>query len=309
MKKILLLALLALMLVLFITFAQGYLIDEVRITDALRDDNSVHENLLMTISNNTNDMFSFNLPEKAGNIVANDMIYQNSTLEIPLNCASCQLNVSYDLKDVVKKEADGTFSFSRTLNLPKKPARLDYSLALPPGYIIELNANDPSVVPTSTSMATDGKSVILRWIEQNPELPKGYFVKYKNYEQTTLSILDIGKEITESPVLLMCFITFLIGGAIGFCIFIFSAKNTKKDVASSLPFVPSSLLNPDEKEVINQLKKNNRKMGQKDIVKSLNWSKSKVSAIITNLEYKKIIKREKLGRSYKVELVKEVVDE
>ena len=47
-------------------------------------------------------------------------------------------------------------------------------------------------------------------------------------------------------------------------------------------------------------------MNQKELVKALDWSKSKVSAIVTNLEYKKIVQREKFGRNYKVELVKEI---
>jgi uncharacterized membrane protein len=49
-------------------------------------------------------------------------------------------------------------------------------------------------------------------------------------------------------------------------------------------------------------------MNQKDIGKKLEWSKSKVSAIMTNLEYKKIVEREKIGRNYKVELKKELDD-
>ena len=76
--------------------------------------------------------------------------------------------------------------------------------------------------------------------------------------------------------------------------------------------IPSSLLSPDEKIVIELLKQKDAKnnpVNQKEIGKELNWSKSKVSAILTNLDYKKLIEKEKFGRNYKVKLIKEVSEQ
>jgi predicted transcriptional regulator len=73
--------------------------------------------------------------------------------------------------------------------------------------------------------------------------------------------------------------------------------------------VPSSLLSPDEKVIVGFLKKKDAKkspINQKEIGRELGWSKSKVSAVLSNLYYKKIIDREKFGRNYKVKLVKDV---
>jgi uncharacterized membrane protein len=224
----------------------------------------------------------------------------NNSALLPLRCENCSLNISYSLGNAVKKDRDVS-TFSRTLNFPQIPASLEYMIYLTPGYIIEYNPADPSIVPTQTSIETDGKHIIIQWNETKPDLPKRYFVRYKDSEQATTP--TIGKELTELPVIIMLMVTFIISVIFGYAL---SRLSRKAKDRIALPYVPASLLNPDENAVIKKLKENHNKMSQKELVRSLDWSKSKVSAIVTNLEYKKIIAREKIGRSYKVELVKEI---
>jgi uncharacterized membrane protein len=72
--------------------------------------------------------------------------------------------------------------------------------------------------------------------------------------------------------------------------------------------VPASLLTPDEKTIMNLIKENKNQIRQREVVKILDWSKSKVSAVVSNLEYKKIVRREKFGRNYQIELVKDIIE-
>ena len=92
----------------------------------------------------------------------------------------------------------------------------------------------------------------------------------------------------------------LVGLAIGIII---KSKKKEQDQSES---VPGYLLTPDEKSIIQVLGDNKGTMHQKQMGKDLNWSKSKVSAVISALEHKKIVSKEKLGRSYKVTLEKKV---
>jgi uncharacterized membrane protein len=92
---------------------------------------------------------------------------------------------------------------------------------------------------------------------------------------------------------------FIIGIIIGFVL------NKQLHKRTAVPIISSSLLSPDEKKVIAHLRGKGF-VNQKEIGKEMNWSKSKVSAIISNLSYKKMIEKEKIGRNYKVKLIKDI---
>ena len=116
--------------------------------------------------------------------------------------------------------------------------------------------------------------------------------------------MEIITEFSEFAVWIIIFFSLSIGLSTGIIIQKYYSKKFVE--IKDIPYIPSSLLSPDEKKIISLLKDHNRKMGQKEIGKQLNWSKSKVSAIMSNLQYKEIIKKEKIGRNYNVELLKEV---
>lgn len=297
---------------LFITivvssFASSYILVKVDLNDYLGVDQSVQEMMTVDISNNTNGNITLSLPENSEDVFLWDIAaeMQNNSIQIPLNCTECQINITYSLKGAVKREDKKTDSFSRTLNFPKPAREVDYSVHIPPGHIIELYADDPSIVPSATKIETDGKSIIIRWVEKKPEFPKRYFVKYSNFEQLQLDATDIKQELNEPAVWFLMGVSAVAGIVAGLLLY----NKISKKIVRILPHVPSSLLNPDEKKIISLLKEQGNIMGQKDIVKNLDWSKSKVSAIVTNLEYKKIVNRERLGRNYKVKLIKEIHEE
>jgi uncharacterized membrane protein len=296
-ESALFMGLIILFFIAIIPTARGYTFERAMVSDELFEDYSLHETLDLTVLNNSADSFEFTLPKGAYEVTLNSVpvSQSNNSIMIPLDCLDCRFTVSYKLDKVSTKEGTSRYSFSRTLNFPKSPAVLEYSVYLPAGYIVDLASQEPPIVPSSSQIDTDGQDIIVRWSYSKPELPQRFYIKYMTSESVGFS--DIKQELGESPVLVIAFMAFMIGGIAGFAL-----MKAKKPI----PQVPASVLTPDEKAVIELIRQNGMKMNQKDVVKGLNWSKSKVSAVMTNLESKKMIEREKFGRNYKVTLVRDV---
>lgn len=289
----------------FLPLSHAASIGDVAINDTLFEDLSIQESVTLQLLNNTQSSFSFILPEGAAAVSVNGAAAaaENNTVIVPLACRECRVSIAYVLRDAVQPVSGGSFTFSRTLNLPETPRRLHYAVALPHGYGVGAAAQtDPSVVPSPTLMTTDGQRIIVTWLQQSPQLPMRYYVLYHGLE-TFGTWQEIRQELGEWPVWLLMGFALLAGTAAGINV---ERQRRARRKGAELPRVPASLLSPDEKTILKALQESKGPMSQKEIGRKLSWSKSKVSAIMSNLEYKKIVKREKVGRNYKVELIKEV---
>lgn len=297
----------AIFLVLFITvfssMSAALSFKEVSIVDRLGSDNALLEQVKINIVDNTQKSLKFTLPAGSFDVKLYNESPQilNNTLEIPLECSECRIEMEYRLADVLKNEKGGIITFSRTLNLPISSGYLKYEVMLPQGYIIVPSTGEPSIVPEPTQITTDGTRIILVWNELNPTLPKRYYVMYAGPDYIEGKNPDMISELKEKPVWILMIIMFFIGIVSGYSVSRFKKKELHKVITE---IVPGSLLSPDEKKVIELLMGNGHKMGQKEIVQKLEWSKSKVSAVVTNLQYKQMISKEKIGRNYTVELIK-----
>ncbi len=305
----------ALVLGLFITIgticmiqlACALTIPEVNIKDTLFSDYSINETVSILLSNNDKDHFTLTLPTDAYDIFVNGESKNNSNLNISLSCTTCSINLSYSLNDISKPELKH-FVFSRTLNFPVIPQLMNYEVKLPDGFVIDStnNETDPPIVPALATINTDGKNIIINWAERNPPLPKRYYIKFQKSVPKESKIRIFLSKLLDANILMIIFVSFILGGFAGYVArnSLIKKEHVVKD--NKVIIVPSSLLSPDEKTVIDSIKKKDGKIGQKDIVNDLNWSKSKVSAILSNLEYKKVVSREKIGRNYTVRLIKEI---
>lgn len=277
-------------------------INKVLITDTLSTGGKLTETLIISITDNNRTEFIFSLPDNSDNITVNNVyIGNNNSLNIPLACKTCEIDISYSLNNVIKLSGSDLV-FSRTLNFPDSPLNMNYSMILPQGYLVDQSGNnsiDPSIVPSPSSIVTNGKNIQINWNQKNPVLPQIFLVRYK------MAPIESKPNYT---FLIWFALIFIAGGVAGY----FASRHIHLKMPKKLSLnpkayiIPSTLLSPDEKAIIELLKKNKNVMNQKDVVKSLEWSKSKVSAIMTNLDYKKIIEREKHGRNYKVKLIKEI---
>jgi len=298
-------------LMLALDSVSASLLKQAVIVDYLKE-TSMTESINLSLSNNTDANFSLTLPDKAYNIVVNGKKFSNNTLKIPLSCAQCEIGISYSLDNIVKK-VNNQFSFYRTLHFPKVPEQQTYLIHLPVGHSINITDEaSPSIVPKPTEIFTDGENIIIGWKEKNPESPSQYLVVYYNTESFESLSYIIKNDLSHTSVVIINILLLIIGLVAGFFVNKAIAKRLQKKAPKEPAkqfIVPASLLSPDEKIVVDFLKKKDAKknpVNQKEIGKELNWSKSKVSAVLSNLYYKKIIDREKFGRNYKVKLVKDV---
>lgn len=283
----------------------AYNLESVTIKNTLTESGNLLEEMDLLIKNNTNEFLIIHLPKKAYSIKINnkESNTKNTSVKIETKCVECEVKLSYQLDNVVKETKTQTYDFSRTINLPKKPTELLYSVKIPPGEIINLNEEN-NIIPKEAYITTDGEGIIINWKETEPNLPKIYHISYTGHENSENIMPEIINEMTEWSVILLIITTLLLGFGFGW----FGKKyyKNKTNKIKVLEQLPVSLFNPDEKEVINKIKENNNQIKQKELGNQLNWSKSKVSSIITNLEYKKIIRREKLGRNYDIYLEKQI---
>ena len=81
-----------------------------------------------------------------------------------------------------------------------------------------------------------------------------------------------------------------------FYLFKYSAKEQEYDIIKKA-------LSKDEKAILNEIKKAGE-ITQDSLRFRLNWSKAKVSTILTNLDKMNLIQRERIGKTYKVYLQK-----
>ncbi len=301
-KKVLLLWFITL---LAAPWASAYIVGEVSIQDELFNDLSLNETIALYLYNNSDSSFLFTPPKQAFGIMVNNKPFPyNNTIRIPLQCRQCNVEVSYTIKDAVKDEKNDQHLFTRLLNFPKIPQNISYLVYLPESYIIKsLDDNDPAIVPSPSGIDTDGRRIRVIWKEANPTLPKLYSLKYHGPESFNSQWQAFSSEFSEFHVWVIIIASFFIGAVIGVLL---SGLIKKSPAGVSYDIIPGSLLSPDERTIIGLISKNSNKMRQKQIGMELGWSKSKVSAIMTNLEHKQIIKREKFGRNYEVEMVKQV---
>lgn len=296
----------ALFFIAFPVKVSALTVNSIYLQDSINEDMSFNEVFVINLSNNVDDFFKFSLPIDAQDVKINNVPQKidNTSLSIPLNCTDCVLKIEYLLRDKIKTDSGDMYLFSRTLDFPIIPANMNYSVKLPIGYIIKAKSGEPSIVPSPSGLSTDGTQIIVSWEQNSPSLPARYYISYSGHEDTEALDQEFRGEFSEWPVIVLCLLFFILGAAGGFFAQRYFVKTKMSDLDK---YSPASLLSADEKVILELLKKNHNKMGQKEIGKELGWSKSKVSAIMTNLEYKKVVSREKVGRNYTVVVEKKLL--
>ena len=105
----------------------------------------------------------------------------------------------------------------------------------------------------------------------------------------------------NSVNLISLIIALIIGVVISF--YLFKPENKGRDRESEFNII-KKVLSEDEKEILDEVKKA-RGITQDSLRFRLNWSKAKISTILTNLDKKGIVQRERTGKTYRVYLEKQ----
>ncbi len=126
-------------------------------------------------------------------------------------------------------------------------------------------------------------------------------LRYLLIKQSTSMIEMMNQMITggaRADINILSFIFALIAGVI-ISFYLFKEKNEEYKEYNIL----RKALSEDEKRILDEVKKAG-KITQDSLRFRLNWSKAKASTILTNLDRKGLIQRERTGKTYRIYLQK-----
>ncbi|MCD6557612.1 MAG: MarR family transcriptional regulator [Candidatus Aenigmarchaeota archaeon] len=200
-----------------------------------------------------------------------------------------KVRFEFNAYELVKKQGKiNHFSYPFSIRDPTEEFSLVVKLPIGAMIVEQEKLNQSGMKPYSPEDATrgsDGRCIYLSWHKLKPRLGTTFDV----------SIFFERVELPKSPTTLLVAIVFLLLAVIFFL-------SRKKSYDVILP-----VLTKEERDVVSLLLASGKKqMDQREIVRKIDMSKSKVSRIIKNLEQRGIVKRIRLGRTNKVKLLERV---
>lgn len=195
------------------------------------------------------------------------------------------VNINYTFESLVSNGGvSKTLRYSHPFYRPTENFRL--RVALPPGAgLTERNASEPAISPGDGQTGSDGQRIFVEW-EKRPQIGDtlSFQIDYQNYNDSGTNYLQILGLLT------------LISLAAGLG-FLYWRRRNMEDIETVY-----GDLSEDEKDVIQLLKDNDGEMLQKDVVNSTDYSKAKISGVVSELVEKEIVEKEKEGRSNKLKI-------
>lgn len=200
------------------------------------------------------------------------------------------LILNFNTKGSVKR-VDNKYQF--TMNYPVSlPIETSYIIIkLPENSVLAGENVSESYLPQGGKILTDGKKIMVYW-EMN-DLKVGETLQFSVLYDIPLTGGPLFNVIVVS--LTMIIILVMIG------ITFYIKKSTSKSVKETAEIV-SSVLNNDEKKVVNIVKQHDSEVIQRVIVRETDFSKAKVSRIVKNLKERNILEVIPMGRKNKVKM-------
>lgn len=195
------------------------------------------------------------------------------------------VDINYTFEGLVSNGGTSkVFRYSHPIYRPTEDFRLRVNL--PPGAgLASQNSSEPVINPADGTTGSDGRQIYVEWNE-DPQIGDtlSFSVEYQDYnEQGTDYLRIIG-------------IVFLISLAATAGFLYWRRLNME-----NLEAVYSDL-SDDERDIVELLRENDGEMLQKDVVNSTEYSKAKISGVVSDLVEKGIIEKEKEGRSNKLRI-------
>lgn len=186
--------------------------------------------------------------------------------------------MSFDVHDIVAKRKNPFIFFVHLVANPTNLLRV--KVLLPEGAVLPDTNGVAPFYPQNAEIGGTGRRVILQWNMQKP--PLGDRINFTaEYELSYARLL--GVTVTVVALLIMA----IVG--------IFYYKNKQGKLTTVI-----SVLKGDEKKVIDVIRAHGNSCKQRDIVRETDFSKAKISRIITLLEERGIVQKDRKGRTNKV---------
>ena len=198
-------------------------------------------------------------------------------------------NVHIEFKEaglISHREKVYIFNYAHSVYRPTDNYRLKVLLPSATGLIDQKNASTPVVSPSNFNTGSNGRRIFVEW-HITPKLGDTlhFSVVYEEFS-SPLNYIKIATLPVSALVL------------IGISYIVWRRK-TRDDIEEIYDD-----LSEDEIDVIELLRQNNGEMLQKDVVNSSEYSKAKISGVVSSLVDKEIIEKRKEGRSNKLTISK-----
>jgi len=200
------------------------------------------------------------------------------------------LILKFKAKNLIKRVGDNyRFTVNYGISLPIK--RVFVLIRLPKNGILAGNVANESYFPSTGNTLTDGKHIMVYWEEE--ELASGDSLQFS----VLYSIPIIAGPLYNLFIAALTFIVVIV--MIAIAVYIKGgAPEGKKDIVKK---AVTSVLNNDEKTIINILNRHDGKANQKHLVRESDFSKAKVSRIVKNLKERGIVDIEPIsGRENRI---------
>ncbi|NHJ86306.1 MAG: winged helix-turn-helix transcriptional regulator [Asgard group archaeon] len=223
----------------------------------------------------------------------------NVTMRFPLLTEDIYVfTVSYETDDPVYEilEPLEYYELDYVINHPRDSVDFNLEIILPVYHqLIDVEQPAPAY-PLPLRLIVEDEVVRVQWSSTN--------VEYNDTDLYILRFTPSGNPLIPNRNLLPLYIilAFLGGVAISLGSFFLYLKMKVKPEETE---IVSSLLSDAEQEVIKAINEDKGVSTQRRICDKTGYSKSKVSQILAKLEEKKVLKRERWGRTNKVTLIGE----
>lgn len=188
------------------------------------------------------------------------------------------VNLEYSFSGLVDSDKKvKNFRYSHPIYRPTRNFNL--KVKLPQGAVIAQQETSNPLTPSTGSVGSDGQRIFVEWSEK-PQIGDtlSFDIRYE-YLDRSQNYLEI---ITGFAVSLI-----LIGA-----IYLYWVRRNRESLDSVYPD-----LSEDEREIVELLEENDGRMLQKDVVDLSDYSKAKISGLVSQLVDKGIVEKEKEGRS------------
>lgn len=211
-------------------------------------------------------------PLPPGTYITCDVDEQNFTIQLQYTTEGL----------VTERSGVNIFRYSQGIQRPTDSYRLKALLPQGSGLVEGSNVSLPVISPETGVTGSDGQRIFVTW-EADPSLGQLNF--HAIYRPSSESESTDGGLVWLIPVVL---VSVLIGA--GYLVYV-----SREEIESAY-----EELSEDEAEVLDMLRDHDNAMLQKDIVEESEYSKAKISSVISDLEEKGIIRKSKEGRSNKI---------
>ncbi len=191
--------------------------------------------------------------------------------------------VEFETRDFVQKAGDIRI-FKQQIAIPVSSEKLQFRVVLPDGTGL---AGEKAYLPEDGLNSTDGRNIFVYW--QQLQLKKGEMFSTQISYQYFFP--DIGLLGLVAPVAML----------LGVVAYFVIRRQPAEPIKYILP-----VLKADEKLVMEKVLAAGGVAHQKHVVRESGYSKAKVSKVLKTLEERGIVRLEKIGRSNKVYLQKEM---